>query len=102
MKTKFKERLYLTEEEVREKASELLKLDKIELIIMILFLQQRIDKAKDVAFEYGQIDGDHHKAWVIDQMLRELLKEDYKKFIEAYEEPDEDGDWCEWDTGIVP
>ncbi len=32
----------------------------------------RIKAAIEVAIQYGGIDGDHHKAWVIDQMLRQL------------------------------
>lgn len=32
----------------------------------------RIKKALDYAVRYGGIDGDHHKAWVIDQMVRAL------------------------------
>lgn len=31
-----------------------------------------VDKAIDFAVRYGGIDGDHHKAWVIDQMVRAL------------------------------
>lgn len=33
---------------------------------------KRIDKAIEFAVKYGGIDGDHHKAWVIDQMVRAL------------------------------
>lgn len=33
---------------------------------------ERIAKALDFAVRYGGIDGDHHKAWVIDQMVRAL------------------------------
>lgn len=57
-----------------------------------------IDKAINIAYEYGQIDGDHHKMWVIDQMLRALLDEKYQDFIKDYEE---DGVYT-WDTGIAP
>lgn len=32
----------------------------------------RIAKAIDFAVRYGGIDGDHHKSWVIDQMVRAL------------------------------
>jgi hypothetical protein len=32
----------------------------------------RIAKALDFALRYGGIDGDHHKTWVIDQMVRAL------------------------------
>jgi len=35
-------------------------------------MKQRIDKALGFAVRYGGIDGDHHKAWVIDQMVRAL------------------------------
>lgn len=31
-----------------------------------------VDKAISLAVEYGGIDGDHHKKWVIDQMIRVL------------------------------
>ena len=34
--------------------------------------RERIDAALTVAVSYGGIDGDHHKAWVIDQMVRAL------------------------------
>ena len=32
----------------------------------------RIEKALDFAVRFGGIDGDNHKAWVIDQMVRAL------------------------------
>jgi hypothetical protein len=34
--------------------------------------QKQADEALDVAVRYGGIDGDHHKRWVIDQMIRAL------------------------------
>lgn len=64
--------------------------------------KETIDKAIDIAYEYGQIDGGHHKMWVIDQMVRTLLKDDYDKFVKEYEEPDKNDDYYEWDTGIAP
>ena len=48
--------------------------------------------------EYGQIDGNHHKTWVIDQIIRELLGTEYDNFIKEYEE---DGEYT-WDIGIAP
>lgn len=35
-------------------------------------MKDRIKKAIDLAVRYGGIDGDHHKVWVIDQMVRAL------------------------------
>ena len=65
-------------------------------------MEERIKNALDYAWSYGQIDGSHHKMWVIDQMVRALLgKEEYKKWVEAYETPDGEDYW-DWDTGIAP
>ena len=63
---------------------------------------ERIKKALELAWSYGQIDGAHHKMWVIDQMVRALLGEEkYQEFVEVYETPYGDEYW-EWDTGIAP
>lgn len=43
--------------------------------------QERIDKAISIAIEYGGIDGDHHKAWVIDQMVRALAGDRYEAIV---------------------
>ena len=62
--------------------------------------EQRIQKALDIAWQYSQIGGDHHKAWSIDQMVRALFEneDDYKKWVSEYEN---DGEY-EWDVGIAP
>jgi hypothetical protein len=69
----------------------------------------RIDAALDIAHEYGQIDGAHHKAWVIDQMVRSLLGEHYNEWVHGYcfdeateEQQDNDDPEYEWDEGIAP
>ena len=56
------------------------------------------EKALDVAFRYAQIDGAHHKAWVIDQMVRALLGNQYHAWVSGYSE----GGEYHWDTGITP
>lgn len=60
--------------------------------------EKRIDKAIEIAYQYAQIDGDHHKMWVIDQIIRKLLKNNYDNWVKEYEE---DGEYL-WDTGINP
>lgn len=72
---------------------------------------------------YGQIDGDHHKAWCLDQVQRILLgtkvlisvaswengyqevrfklAEPSKEYLD-YVEKWEDGGEYSWDTGIAP
>ncbi len=60
---------------------------------------KRINDAIDVAWKYGGIDGDHHRAWVIDQMLQKMMTPDeYKNFVKEYEN---DGEY-EWYKGIAP
>ena len=53
----------------------------------------KIYKATHIAGFYGPADGAHHKMWVIDQMVRELLGEGYTAFREHYPQ---------WDQGIAP
>jgi hypothetical protein len=40
------------------------------------------EEALEIARRYGGIDGAHHKDWVIDQMVRALTGDAYKKFVE--------------------
>jgi hypothetical protein len=77
---------------------------------------ERIRRALSVCWRYGTIDGDHHKMWVIDQVVRALLGSPIK--IEAgqgylYEAQAENTDYdmwlrgCEaddapWERGIAP
>lgn len=68
-------------------------------------LENRIKTALDLAWQYGQIDGSHHRVWVIDQMVRTLCgnEKEYSKWVKAYEFPlSNDEDYYEWDTGIAP
>jgi hypothetical protein len=60
--------------------------------------------ALDIATRFGQIDGGHHKAWVIDQMVRALLGNqlEYEKFVMKYNAGEDGPNTYEWDTGIAP
>lgn len=66
--------------------------------------EDRIGEAVAVALSYRQIDGAHHKMWVIDQMVRKLLgPEPYEQMVREYEETQEDGEpMYEWETGGAP
>jgi hypothetical protein len=60
----------------------------------IAMIQSRIKKASSIASEYSEIDGAHHKQWVIDQMLRVLLgKEEYDNWLKKQNY---------WDCGVAP
>lgn len=61
-------------------------------------------KALEIASEFGQEDGAHHKAWVIDQMVKELLinTTGYNDFIKKYKDGEDGPDTYSWDEGIAP
>lgn len=60
----------------------------------------RIDKALRLAYRYSQIDGGHHKAWVIDQIVRALLGNGYATWVSEYRGTGRDT--YTWDEGIAP
>lgn len=86
----------------------------------------RIATALDIAMRYGGIDGDHHKMWVIDQMVRALhgvplesfvgtdvrgnryefdaqgTNEQYAEWIRLHNSGDDGPDTYSWGTGIPP
>ena len=64
--------------------------------------QDRINAALTLAVKYGGIDGEHHKAWVIDQMVRALAGDGYAELV-ATACDGEDGPLTYfWDVGIAP
>jgi len=65
-------------------------------------LETRIQNALETAFDYSQFDGDHHKAWAIDQMVRALTGESYEAWVANFEFDEETQDKYEWGTGIAP
>ena len=60
--------------------------------------EQRIAKALEVAAECAQYDGEHHKMWVIDQMVRELTGHGYTDRVHDWQGTNAE----EWDVGIAP
>lgn len=60
------------------------------------------DAALDLALRYGQIDGDHHKAWVIDQMVTALTGDLYSTWVADANAGEDGPNTYEWDCGIAP
>lgn len=54
--------------------------------------------------EDGVCDGDHHKMWVIDQMVRALCRteEVYNEWVAAFCDGEDGPDTYEWEEGIAP
>ena len=69
----------------------------IMMIDKLKGLSSREKELLDTAM-MGQVDGSHHKVWVIDQMVRLITGEQYEKFVELYENNGE----YKWETGIAP
>lgn len=59
---------------------------------------ERIELALGVIERFGQTDGDHHKAWVIDQVTRALTGDGYEQWVADYC----DDETHEWDEGTAP
>jgi hypothetical protein len=55
-----------------------------------------------LATRYGQIDGDHHKTWVIDQMVRAVTGNDYQEFVRQYCHGEDGPQTYSWGVGIAP
>lgn len=63
---------------------------------------KRIEKAVELAINFGGIDGAHHKTWVIDQMLRILTGENYEQTIKEACSGEDGENTYDWETGIAP
>lgn len=69
-------------------------------------VREFVDTVPDVAgalvtiIRFGGIDGDHHKAWVIDQVTRCLTGDNYEQFVQWVCADDLEGE--EWDVGVAP
>lgn len=58
--------------------------------------------ALEIARRYGQDDGAHHKAWVIDQMVRALTGSGYDAWIAGFCVGEDGPETYSWDEGIAP
>jgi hypothetical protein len=77
--------------------------DKLALLKEADDLRQRIAAAVDLIERCGWIEGEHHRQWLLDQVLRALLAEGYDAWVAAYNAPDADGEaGLPWEVGIPP
>ena len=64
--------------------------------------KDKIKEALSAAYQWSQIDGSHHKAWSIDQIVRALLGDEYEKWVTEYEAGEDGPNSYKWDCGIAP
>ncbi len=62
----------------------------------------RVHSALSIAARYGGIDGEHHKSWVIDQMVRILADDGYEVLVTTIKNGEDGPDTYEWAEGIAP
>ena len=61
-----------------------------------------VSAALEVAERFGGIDGDHHKTWVIDQMVRALTGKGYAAWVADMKDGADGPNTYDWDEGIAP
>jgi hypothetical protein len=61
-----------------------------------------IGQAIEIAVRWGGIGGDHHKAWVIDQMVRVLAGDGYEELVRDSCDGEDGPNSYDWDVGIAP
>jgi len=65
-------------------------------------MSEKEKKILDFIFEWGGIDGGHHKQWALDQIVRILTGDEYDKWVTKFEDGEDGPHTYEWDAGIAP
>lgn len=65
-------------------------------------MPQSIQDAIKVIVDYGDIDGSHHKQWILDQALRYLMGNEYQEWRDRYDLAMARNDYSIWDEGVAP
>lgn len=73
-----------------------------ELRKLVIQLDRRIEKALAMIVRHGGHDGEHHKAWVIDQVTRILAGREYTKLVREACAGEDGPDTYSWDVGVAP
>jgi hypothetical protein len=68
----------------------------------IVILGGKVSSALALIRGCGGIDGEHHKAWVIDQVARILAGKEYEEWVAETKSGEDGPDTYEWDEGIAP
>lgn len=64
--------------------------------------ERQKETALDIIRQYGGIDGEHHKAWVIDQVVRALTGNGYAEWVRQQRDGEDGPETYDWYTGIAP
>lgn len=64
--------------------------------------EEKIAAALDVLGRYGGTDGNHHKAWVIDQAVRALTGDKYPEWVREICDGEDGPNTYSWEEGVPP
>jgi len=64
--------------------------------------KQKLDVIENLITSYGQIDGDHHKLWVINEIIKVITGDEYQQWVNVYCDGEDGPNTYGWDTGIAP
>ncbi len=64
--------------------------------------KKKLDEVMAMVEQYGQIDGDHNKAWVLDQIARTIKGKRYKAWVKAMRAGEDGPDTYGYEEGIAP
>lgn len=65
-------------------------------------LRDRVEDAIALVVRYGGMDGEHHKDWVIDQIVRTLEPDRYPLIVASACMGEDGPETYEWKIGIAP
>ena len=65
-------------------------------------MSKREAEAVEMIVRYGGIDGSHHKAWVLDQVVRILAGDNYDAIVADARSGEHGPHTYDWDEGIAP
>lgn len=63
---------------------------------------ERVQLALELLADDGQVDGQHHVRWVIDQTVRILAGDGYEQWIADFRDGEDGPETYSWDEGIAP
>lgn len=56
----------------------------------------------ELIFEYGGIDGSHHKQWLINEIVKKITGDKYQEWVNEYQDGEDGPQTYIWDEGINP
>ena len=65
-------------------------------------MNEKESKIYEIIYQYGGIDGEHHKQWVIDQIARILAEERYAEWVVDMKDGEDGPNTYNWEEGVAP